>query len=232
MLHVCYMTMIYTLGKGGEQFLHVLVPRNTFTDVFDNACDICDFRAHIFCPQTTQELPKKRDEAGSPEDNDLPTDALSQIDYGHIRHCEDCLYQRTTKRTFRKIWVGICVWLSRRWASPPPPSPTFQKAPPPQEWWAERFLKERASIGKRTTTTTTVTRAGKIIGFRSKKKKHYCTSITCTFCYYWLRQETGPNATFCGGRDRDTAMNFPFSFWTCLDRAHENLTSGKFAYIL
>ena len=111
---------LYPREGGGGQFLHVLVPRNTFTDVFDNACDICDFRAHIFCPQTTQELPKKRDEAGSPEDNDLPTDALSQIDYGHIRHCEDCLYQRTTQRTFRKIWVGICVWLSRRWASPPP----------------------------------------------------------------------------------------------------------------
>ena len=28
-----------------------------------------------FCPQTTQELPKKHDEAGSPEDNDLPTGA-------------------------------------------------------------------------------------------------------------------------------------------------------------
>ena len=118
---------LYPREGGGGQFLHVLVPRNTFTDVFDNACDICDFRAHIFCPQTTQELPKKRDEAGSPEDNDLPTDALSQIDYGHIRHCEDCLYQRTTQRTFRKIWVGICVWLSRRWASPPPPPLRFKK---------------------------------------------------------------------------------------------------------
>ena len=33
---------------------------NSFTDVFD----IDDFRAHIFCPQTTQELPKKHHEAG------------------------------------------------------------------------------------------------------------------------------------------------------------------------
>ena len=84
MLHVCYMTMIYTLGKGGrEKPLTFYYP-----DVFDNTCDICDFGAHIFCPQTTQELPKKHNEAGSPEVNDLPTDALSQIDYGHIRHCE------------------------------------------------------------------------------------------------------------------------------------------------
>ena len=43
---------------------------------------------HIFYPQTTQELPKKHHEAGLPEQ--LPTDALSQIDFGHTRHCEDC----------------------------------------------------------------------------------------------------------------------------------------------
>ena len=38
-----------------------------------------------FCPLTTQELPKKRHEAGSSEK--LPYDALSQIDYGHTGHC-------------------------------------------------------------------------------------------------------------------------------------------------
>ena len=52
MLHVCYMTIIYTLGKGGA-VPHVLVPKNTFTDVCDNTRDICDLKAHIFCPQTT-----------------------------------------------------------------------------------------------------------------------------------------------------------------------------------
>ena len=31
-----------------------LVPKNTFTDVFDNTCDISYFRANIFCPQMTQ----------------------------------------------------------------------------------------------------------------------------------------------------------------------------------
>ena len=50
--------------------------------------------------ETTQELPKKHHEAGPPEQ--LPTDALSQIDYGHTRRCKDCkevcLCQRTTQR--------------------------------------------------------------------------------------------------------------------------------------
>ena len=88
--------------KLGEQSPHppvpnVLVPKNPLKDVFDNTFDIGDFRAHIFCPQTTQELAEKHHEAGRPEQ--LPTDTLSQIDYGHTRHCEDCrevcLYQRT-----------------------------------------------------------------------------------------------------------------------------------------
>ena len=30
----------------------------------------------------------------------LRLDALSQIDYGHTRHCEDCLCQQTTQRAF------------------------------------------------------------------------------------------------------------------------------------
>ena len=42
------------------QSLHVLVPKNTFTGVLDNTGDMSDFRAHIFCSQTTQELPKKQ----------------------------------------------------------------------------------------------------------------------------------------------------------------------------
>ena len=49
----------------------------TLTDVFDVTSSICDFRAHIFCPQTTQKLPKKHHEAGPPEQ--LPTDVSSQI---------------------------------------------------------------------------------------------------------------------------------------------------------
>ena len=61
-------------------------------------------RAH-FLPS---ELPTNK--AGLPEQ--LPTDILSQIDYGQTRHCEDCSCQRTTQRAFWKIWVGVCVWLS------------------------------------------------------------------------------------------------------------------------
>ena len=99
-------------------------PKSTFTDVFDNTCDIGDFRAHIFYQQTTQELPKKHHEAGSPEQ--LPTDALSQIDYGHTRHCKDCkevcLSQRTTQKAFWKIWVWVCVCV---------PPPHVQNALPP-----------------------------------------------------------------------------------------------------
>ena len=71
---------------------------NTFTDVFDITSDIGNFRPHIFCPQATKELPRKHHEACPPIQ--LPTDALSQIDYGHTRHYEDCkevcLCQRTT----------------------------------------------------------------------------------------------------------------------------------------
>ena len=63
-----------------------------------NIDDIDDFRAHIFCLQKTEEIPKKHNEAGPPEQ--LPTDALSQIDYRHTIHCEDCLCQRTMQRAF------------------------------------------------------------------------------------------------------------------------------------
>ena len=55
---------------------HVLVPKNTFEDVFHNTCDIGDFRADILCPEKTQELPEKHHEAGPPKQ--LPTDALSK----------------------------------------------------------------------------------------------------------------------------------------------------------
>ena len=52
-------------GKGKAS--KVLEPKNTLTDVFDNTLDISDFRAHIFCLQTTQGPPKKHNEAGPSE---------------------------------------------------------------------------------------------------------------------------------------------------------------------
>ena len=76
------------------------------------------------------------------ETEQLPPDALSQIDYGHTRHCEDCkevcVCQRTTQRAFKKIWTGVCARLSERWA-PPTPHPTsrFKNAPPPL--WPSSF---------------------------------------------------------------------------------------------
>ena len=42
---------------------------------------ISDIRAHIVCPQMTQELSEKHHEAGPPEQ--LPTVVLSQIDCRH-----------------------------------------------------------------------------------------------------------------------------------------------------
>ena len=56
----------------------------TLTDVFEVTCGIGGFRAQIFYSQTTPELLKEQHEAGPPEQ--LPTEALLQIDYGHTRH--------------------------------------------------------------------------------------------------------------------------------------------------
>lgn len=86
----------------GAELPHILVLKKSFKDAFDI---ICDFRAHIFCSQTSQKLIKKHHEALPPEQ--LPSDALSQINYGRTRLCdyckEVCVCQRTTQRVFRKI---------------------------------------------------------------------------------------------------------------------------------
>ena len=86
----------------GAELPHILVLKKSFKDAFDI---ICDFRAPIFCPQTSQKLIKKHHEAVPPEQ--LPTDALSQIDYGHTRRCdyceEVCFCQRTAQGHFGKF---------------------------------------------------------------------------------------------------------------------------------
>ena len=79
---------------------HVLVPKNTFTDVFYNTCDIGDFRAHIFCPQTKA---KEHQEAGAPEQ--LPPDVQSikdTLDNAKIAKRFACANEQR-KRTFWKI---------------------------------------------------------------------------------------------------------------------------------
>ena len=92
---------------GEEPPFHVLVPEDTFTDVFDITCDMADFKAHIhiFCPQTSYELSKKRHEATPPK-NCLVTHC-DKSKYEHTRHSEDCkevcLCQRTTRRAFWRI---------------------------------------------------------------------------------------------------------------------------------
>ena len=80
----------------------------------------------IFCPQKTEELPKKHNEAGPPEQ--LLTDALSQIDYKHTVHYtlwRLLVPTNNAKGILEKLSRGNCVWLSRR--SPPPPSPKEKK---------------------------------------------------------------------------------------------------------
>ena len=85
------------------------------TDVFDNTCHIDHFKEYIFCPQNTQEPPKKHNEGGLL--GHLPTDALSQIGYRHTRHCKDCLSQRRTpfQNVFRlclciHLFICLCCW--------------------------------------------------------------------------------------------------------------------------
>ena len=72
--------------------------KKSFKDAFDI---ICDFRA----PIKLIKLIKKHHEAVPPEQ--LPTDALSQIDYGHTRRCDYCeqvcFCQRTAQGHFGKF---------------------------------------------------------------------------------------------------------------------------------
>ena len=99
-------------GGGGGVFPppppppHVLVPKNTLTDVIDNTCDISDLslRAHIFSPRTTQQLPKKYNEAGTPLTT--ATDALSEIDYRHTSATTNSRQLRTNWTNYEKTTIG------------------------------------------------------------------------------------------------------------------------------
>ena len=73
----------------------------------------------IFCLQKTEKLPKKHNEAGPPEQ--LLPDALSQIDYKHTIHCEDCLCQQTMQRAFWKNCVAGIAYGGEEDQIPPPP---------------------------------------------------------------------------------------------------------------
>ena len=89
--------------------------------VFDIICGIGDFRAYIFCPPSTQELHRKHNETVSSEQ--VPTYALSQIDYGHtvdtfeIAKRFPCA-KELRKEHFWEIRVGVCAWLGLRSAPP------------------------------------------------------------------------------------------------------------------
>ena len=86
-----------------------------------------DFRAHIFCTETTQELPNRHNEVVTPKQ--LSTDALSQIEDEHTRHCEmiACANeQRKEQLRLENLSRGMRM---ADWKMSP--HPTFQNAPPP-----------------------------------------------------------------------------------------------------
>ena len=64
----------------------------------------------------------------------MPTDALSQINYGHTRHCEIAMRFACVNEKLKGIWnirevnAYIAEW---KISSSPPPPFTFQNAPPP-----------------------------------------------------------------------------------------------------
>ena len=71
--------------------LHVLVPKKKILRLYltvpvKSATSERTFSA-LRRLERSQELPEKYHEAGPP--TQLPTDALSQIDHGHTRHCQD-----------------------------------------------------------------------------------------------------------------------------------------------
>ena len=64
-------------GGGGEGFSFPRFGTEKQMDVFNNTCEVGevgDFRVHLPSDDSRTKL----------------TDALSEADYGHTRHCEDC----------------------------------------------------------------------------------------------------------------------------------------------
>ena len=86
-LHWCRSMSGYKYKNHAQSFQQNYCQQNAKV-VFDITCGIGDLRADIFCLKMIQELSKKNHEAGSSEQ--LPTHALSQIDYGHTGHYYNC----------------------------------------------------------------------------------------------------------------------------------------------
>ena len=103
-------------------------PKNTCKGIIDNTCDIGDFRAHILCPQTTQELYLRSTMKQDRLNNCLLmhchksiTDTLATM---KIAKRFACANEQRKGHLKKKIWVGVWVWLSERWLprlTPPPP---------------------------------------------------------------------------------------------------------------
>ena len=69
--------------------------------------------------------------------------ALSQIDYGPIdtvKTAKRFACDNEQRKGNFGSRVGVCVWLSGRWAPPPHPSPSFQNALPPLNKYSAFFL--------------------------------------------------------------------------------------------
>ena len=122
-------------GKKLEEPPTFCFPKNPLKDVFDNTFDIGDFRAHIFCPQTTQEPAEKHLVKQDRLVNCLLiqchksiTDTLDTVKIEKRFACAN--EQRKIKGHFgtSEGSMRIAEWKM----SPFPPSPlTFQNAPPP-----------------------------------------------------------------------------------------------------
>ena len=103
-------------------------PKNTCKGIIDNTCDIGDFRAHILCPQTTQELYLRSTMKQDRLNNCLLmhchksiTDTLATM---KIAKRFACANEQRKGHLKKKIWVGVWVWLSERWLPLlPPPAP-------------------------------------------------------------------------------------------------------------
>ena len=116
-------------GGAGGQSPHVLMPKNTCKGIIDNTCDIGDFRAHIFCPQTTQELYLRSTMKQDRLNNCLLmhchksiTDTLATMKIAK----RFCLCQRATQRAFeKKSEEGYeCGRVKDECLPPSPPHPT------------------------------------------------------------------------------------------------------------
>ena len=116
-------------GGAGGQSPHVLVPKNTCKGIIDNTCDIRDFRAHIFCPQTTQELYLRSTMKQDRLNNCLLmhchksiTDTLATMKIAKRFACANEQRKGHLKKNLRR-GMSMAEWKMSALPPPPPPPP-------------------------------------------------------------------------------------------------------------